>query len=63
MFILTANYIDQIPSELKDRLEIIELHSYTLLEKCEIASQFDRFRRCKYAIIRNSNRGEFNEKL
>ena len=36
MFILTANYIDQIPSELKDRLEIIELHSYTLLEKCEI---------------------------
>ena len=36
MFILTANYIDQIPSELKDRLEIIELPSYTLLEKCSI---------------------------
>ena len=36
MFILTANYIDQIPTELKDRLEIIELPSYTLLEKCEI---------------------------
>ena len=36
MFILTANYIDKIPNELKDRLEIIELPSYTLLEKCEI---------------------------
>lgn len=36
MFILTANYINQIPSELKDRLEIIELPSYTLLEKCSI---------------------------
>ena len=36
MFILTANYIDKIPNELKDRLEIIELPSYTLLEKCSI---------------------------
>ncbi len=36
MFILTANYIDKIPSELKDRLEIIELPSYTLLEKIAI---------------------------
>ena len=36
MFILTANYIDQIPTELKDRLEIIELPSYTLIEKCAI---------------------------
>ena len=36
MFILTANYIDKIPTELKDRLEIIELPSYTLIEKCAI---------------------------
>ena len=36
MFILTANYVDQIPTELKDRLEIIELPSYTILEKCSI---------------------------
>ena len=36
MFILTANYIDQIPNELKDRLEIIELNSYTVLEKIQI---------------------------
>ena len=39
MFILTANYIDQIPSELKDRLEIIELPSYTVLEKCAIVKK------------------------
>ena len=36
MFILTANYIDKIPNELKDRLEIIELDSYTVLEKLAI---------------------------
>ena len=36
MFILTANNISKIPSELRDRLEIIELSSYTNLEKCEI---------------------------
>ncbi|MDF9866676.1 ATP-dependent Lon protease [Bacilli bacterium PM5-3] len=37
MFIATANYIENIPTELKDRLEIIELSSYTELEKVEIA--------------------------
>lgn len=39
MFILTANYIDQIPPELKDRLEIIELSSYTDYEKLFIAKK------------------------
>ena len=37
MFILTANYINQIPEELKDRLEIIDLSSYTEYEKMFIA--------------------------
>ncbi len=37
MFILTANYIDNIPSELKDRMEIIEIGSYTEYEKIKIA--------------------------
>ena len=37
MFIATANYIDQIPLELRDRLEIIELSSYTEYEKLDIA--------------------------
>lgn len=37
LFIATANYIEQIPYELKDRLEIINLSSYTEYEKLDIA--------------------------
>lgn len=37
MFIATANYLEQIPNELRDRLEIIELSSYTEYEKFDIA--------------------------
>jgi len=39
MFILTANYIDQIPEELRDRLEIVNLSSYTEYEKLFIAKK------------------------
>lgn len=39
MFILTANYIEQIPEELKDRLEIVKLSSYTEYEKLFIAKE------------------------
>lgn len=37
MFITTANYLEQIPTELQDRLEIVELSSYTEFEKVAIA--------------------------
>ena len=40
MFILTANNIDDIPSALKDRLEIIEINSYTEYEKIDIAKKY-----------------------
>ena len=40
MFIATANYLDQIPNELRDRLEIIELSSYTEYEKFDIAKNY-----------------------
>lgn len=39
LFIATANYIENIPAALKDRLEIINLSSYTELEKIEIAKK------------------------
>ena len=39
LFIATANYIEQIPYELKDRLEIINLSSYTEYEKLDIAKR------------------------
>lgn len=44
MFILTANNISNIPAPLLDRLEIIELSSYTIYEKLNIA---------KYHLIPN----------
>ena len=37
MFIATANYVEQIPYELRDRLEIINISSYTEYEKVDIA--------------------------
>ena len=37
MFIATANYEEQIPYELRDRLEIIHISSYTEYEKLDIA--------------------------
>lgn len=40
MFITTANYYEQIPNELRDRLEIIELSSYTEYEKLDIAKNY-----------------------
>lgn len=40
MFITTANTIDPLPAALRDRMEIIELGSYTIEEKTEIAKNF-----------------------
>ncbi|MBR1818310.1 MAG: endopeptidase La [Bacilli bacterium] len=40
LFLLTANYIQDIPPELKDRLEVIEISSYTTLEKIALAKDY-----------------------
>ncbi len=40
MFILTANTVATIPEALRDRLEIIELSSYTLYEKISICTNY-----------------------
>ena len=37
LFICTANYLENIPGPLRDRLELIQLSSYTELEKVQIA--------------------------
>ena len=38
LFICTANYLENIPGPLRDRLELIQLSSYTELEKVKIAT-------------------------
>jgi ATP-dependent Lon protease len=40
LFICTANYLENVPAPLLDRLELIEVPSYTELEKIEIAEGF-----------------------
>ena len=40
LFILTANDLNSIPEPLKDRLEIIEISSYTEYEKIDIAKKY-----------------------
>jgi ATP-dependent Lon protease len=40
MFVGTANVLDQIPGPLRDRMEVIELPSYTEDEKVEIAKRY-----------------------
>ena len=40
MFILTANNLNDIPTALRDRLEIIEINSYTEYEKIDIAKKY-----------------------
>ncbi len=40
LFIATANYLENIPAPLQDRLEIIQLPSYTEIEKVHIAQDY-----------------------
>ncbi|MEG2028850.1 MAG: endopeptidase La [Bacilli bacterium] len=40
LFILTANYIQDIPDTILDRVEVINLNSYTLFEKKDIAKKY-----------------------
>ena len=59
LFILTANNIEDIPYTLYDRLDIIELSSYTVFEKIDIAKKYilpkiyDEFAVSKKATIKD----------
>lgn len=47
MFIATANYIEDIPEALRDRLEIVFLSGYTEYEKLDIAKKYLLPKICK----------------
>lgn len=47
VFITTANYAEQIPEALRDRLEILPLSGYTEYEKLKIAKEYLLPRICK----------------
>lgn len=40
LFLATANYLENIPGPLRDRMEVIELSSYTEAEKIQIAKRY-----------------------
>ena len=40
LFLCTANYLENVPAPLRDRLELIEVPSYTEIEKIKIANGF-----------------------
>lgn len=54
MFIATANYLEDIPAALRDRLEIINLSSYTELEKLNIAKKHLISKQIKLNGLKNS---------
>ena len=62
LFIATANYIEQIPEALKDRLEIIKLSGYTEYEKLDIVKNYLHNNICKEHGIESDLR-EINDAL
>lgn len=55
MFITTANYIEDIPEPLQDRLEIIEISGYTEYEKLNITKKHLIPKICKEHNIKTSS--------
>ncbi len=55
-FITTANMIDMIPGPLRDRMEVIEITGYTMMEKVQIARKYLITRQMKATGLRE---GEF----
>ncbi|AWX42886.1 ATP-dependent protease La [Metamycoplasma cloacale] len=51
LFIATANYYDSIPAALIDRVELLELSTYTTIEKIQIAKKYLIPKICKQNCI------------
>ncbi len=54
LFICTANYLENIPLALRDRLELIELNSYTEIEKTHIAFEHLIKKQCELNGLKQS---------
>lgn len=61
LFIATANYVDPIPQVLLDRMEMIRLPGYTLIEKIGIAEKY-LVKKQREAHGLNENQITFNRK-
>ena len=62
MFITTANYIEQIPEALRDRLEIVKLSGYTEYEKLDICKTHLLKKICKEHGI-NENQIKISDEI
>jgi len=62
MFITTANYIEQIPEALRDRLEIVKLSGYTEYEKLDICKTHLLKKICKEHGI-NDNQIKISDEI
>lgn len=55
LFICTCNYLENVPEPLRDRLELIPIDSYTLIEKVKIAQEHLIKKEAKLAGIDSNN--------
>ncbi len=63
LFIATANYVEQIPAPLRDRMEMIQLTGYTQEEKLAIAKQYLVERQTERNGLKEEQFGITNEAL
>lgn len=52
LFICTCNYLENVPEPLRDRLELIPIESYTLIEKEKIAEQHLVKKECRESGVK-----------
>lgn len=55
LFICTCNYLENVPEPLRDRLELIPVDSYTLLEKTKIAQEHLIKKECRESGIKENS--------